>query len=198
MLVRNRMSKKVVTVEPQETLAAARALLRRHQIRQLPVLRRQRLAGIVTDRDLRSASPAATVVGDVMTPRPSVITADAFVDDAARLLRRRKIGALPVVDGHRLVGILTASDVLDAFVDVSGVTESTYRIVLSGGAGKRAERQVRDLIHKHRGELKWLHRSSRAPAQLHLRLKAARIDDLVTALEAAGFEAAAVVAPVRR
>jgi acetoin utilization protein AcuB len=195
MLVRNRMSSKVITVEPEQSLDNARALLHRHRIRQLPVVRKGRLVGIITDRDLRSAGTNAETVAELMTSKPMIIGPNAAVDEAARLLTARKIGALPVVDGGKLVGILASSDILDAFVDLSGVGEATYRLVLSGAKGKQAERQVRDMVAQKRGELKWLHPDTRHPDKLHLRLKSRRVDDIVTALEAAGFNVEVLVAP---
>lgn len=195
MLVRNRMSSRVITVEPQQSLTEARSLLHRHNIRQLPVLRNGRLVGIITDRDLRGAGGKDATVADLMTPKPIVIGPNASVDEAARALTAHKIGALPVVDGGKLVGILASSDILDAFVDLSGVGEATYRIVLSGAKGKQAERQVREVVAQKHGELKWLHPDTRYPNKLHLRLKSRRVDDIVTALEAAGFNVDALVAP---
>ena len=120
---------------------------------------------------------------------------ERVVDEAARVLRTHKIGALPVVEKGTLVGILAGSDVLDAFVDLSGVAEPTYHLTLTGD-GPEMERRIRQVIERERGELKWLHRDRRQrPAQVHLRLKAQRIDDIVTELEAGGFEVQAVVAP---
>ncbi len=194
MLVRNRMTAKVITVEPNQPIAQARALLHRYRIRHLPVLRKERLIGIVTDRDVRGSDSAQTVA-NVMTPKPVVINPNASVDEAARQMRMHKFGALPVVEGGKLVGILTESDILDAFVDLSGVGEATYRIVLSGAKGRQAQQQVRQAVASRRGELKWLHPDSHDASKLHLRLKARRIDDVVTALEAAGFEVDALVAP---
>jgi acetoin utilization protein AcuB len=191
------MSAKVITVEPQDSLAQARDLLHRHRIRQLPVLQKQRLVGIITDRDLRTAGSNAATVAEVMTPKPVVIGPNASVDEAARMLTAHKIGALPVVEGNTLVGILASADILDAFVDLSGVGEATYRITISGAKGKPAQRQVRQVIEHQRGELKWLHPDSRDASKLHLRLKARRIDDVITALEAAGFNVDALVAPAR-
>ena len=195
MLVRNRMSAKVITVEPEQSLSKARALLHKHRIRQLPVLRNGRLVGIITDRDLRGAGVQDATVAGLMTPKPFVIRPNASVDEAARVLTTHKIGALPVVEGGKLVGILASADILDAFVDLSGVGEATYRIVLSGAKGKPAERLVREVVGQQRGELKWLHPDTQHPDKLHLRLKARRVDDVVTALEAAGFNVDAVVAP---
>jgi acetoin utilization protein AcuB len=195
MLVRNRMSSKVITIDPEEPLDQARALLHRHSIRQLPVLRKGRLVGIITDRDLRGAGAKAATVADLMTPKPMVIESSASVDEAARVLTAHKIGALPVVDDGKLVGILASADILDAFVDLSGVGEATYRIVISGARGKLAERRIREVVTVQHGEIKWLHPDTRNPNKVHLRLKARRVEDVVTALEAAGFNVDALVSP---
>jgi acetoin utilization protein AcuB len=117
------------------------------------------------------------------------------VDEAARLLCEHKINALPVVERNRLVGIITTADVLAAFVELSGVTEPTYRVTLSVAQSRRALDQIRRIVHEQRAELKWAHIEGRTrPARIHIRLKARRIDDVTTALEGAGFEVCAVVA----
>lgn len=198
MLVANRMSKRVIVVDPEAPVAEARALLQKHRIRQLPVVKEKRLVGIVTDRDLRSAPATARTVAEIMTPKPLVIAPSASVDEAARVLRQHRIGALPVLEGGKLVGILSASDVLDAFIDLSGVGEHTYRLTVGNARSRQAQQRVRQLVADHaRGELKWMHPDSRNPSKLHLRLKTQRIDDVVTALEAAGFDVLSVVAPAK-
>jgi acetoin utilization protein AcuB len=194
MLVRDSMSRNVITTVPTASADAARGLLRQHRIRQLAVVQSGRLIGIVTDRDLRGAPQAATV-DRVMTARPHVISPDASMDEAARFLRAHKIGALPVTKRSKLLGIVTVSDVLDAFVRLSGVGEPTYRLVVCVPNGLADAPQIRRLVHDCHGELKWLHVDGRRqPAQSHLRLKVREIDDLVTALEGAGFDVEAVVA----
>lgn len=198
MLVRDRMTRKVVSVKPESALTEARRMLNRHRVRQLPVLVKGRLVGIVTDRDLRSASARAKTVKDVMTAKPTTIAPQAAVDEAARLLRTYKIGALPVLEGGSLCGIITGTDVLDAFVDLSGVAEATYRIMLSsktGTEGKQLEARIRTIVEHNRGELKWLHRETRKGTPIiHLRLKSRRLDDIVAALEGAGLEVGSIVA----
>lgn len=199
MLVRDRMTRNVTAAAPEWPLERARGALDRRGFRQLPVLRGTRLVGIVTDRDLRSAPARAKVVADVMTKRPVAVAPDLSVDEAARLLRERKIGAVPVVERGRVVGILSVADVLDAFVDLSGVREPTCRLVIALPAGRGAAADVCRLIERNRGEVKWIHRdATQRPARLHLRLKARHVGDVVTALEAAGFEVTAMVASGRK
>ena len=133
------MKHPVITVKPQDSARHAREVMEEHRINQLPVVVDGCLVGIVTDRDLRDVfpsvfespgpsgrrhgkagtDPATIPVEDVMTRKVLTLAPDAFVPDAARCLRRERIGAIPIVDAGRLVGILTRSDVLDAYVELS-------------------------------------------------------------------------------
>ena len=129
------MTMKVRTVKPLDSVAHARALLEEYRINQLPVVKDNVLVGIVTDRDLRdavnsvttSAKLAGTIepvprTGDeipveaVMTRNVITLAPHSSVVSAAIVMRRERIGSLPIVEGGRLAGILTRSDVLDAFV----------------------------------------------------------------------------------
>ena len=124
----------VVTVKPLDSVRHARELLERHRINQLPVVVDGRVVGIVTDRDLRDVFPSVLEsrrhvrrhpeldpdripVRDVMAPRVMTLHSDASISDAVALLRRERIGAVPIVDDdERLRGILTRSDLLGALV----------------------------------------------------------------------------------
>ena len=194
MLARDRMTKQVITTSPSSSLDQVKSVLQKQRIQQLPVVHKGRVVGILTDRDASRVASGAETVREAMTRNPILITPDLAVDEAARLLRKHKIGSLPVVDKNRLVGILTTSDILDAFVDLSGVAEKTDRIVLRSGKCRLVETRVRQLVARCHGELKWLHRDKRKrPSEIHLRVKIRLLDDLITGLEAAGFEVVRVV-----
>ena len=197
MVVRDYMSSKVITVDRQCAVADAGALLRKHRIRQLPVVRKDRLVGIITDRDLRGTPAATKTVGEIMTAKPTVIGPGTPIDEAARLLRKLKVGALPVVDDRRLVGIITTADVLDAFVEFCGVTEPTYHLMLAGSGGAGTRWRVRRIIDQKHGDLKWIYRDRRS-GKVDLRLKATNIDDIVSALEADGFDVSTILSPGRQ
>ena len=136
--VRDWMTRRVHSIRPDARLIEAAALMRTRKIRHLPVVERGgRLVGIVTARDLRQALFApgvqdglenlrgvldGLVVRDVMTRGVVSVRAATSIREAARLLYERKVGALPVVERDRLVGLLTESDVLDGFQRVLGAT----------------------------------------------------------------------------
>ena len=132
MRVKDLMSGPPITIAPDTPVLEARRVMQTRVIRHLLVVEHGRLVGIVTDRDIRlnMPSPATTLsvwevnyllarltVREVMTTSVIVVEPDRSAQDAATLLVTEKIGALPVLDGERLVGIVTETDFLRAFVE---------------------------------------------------------------------------------
>lgn len=146
MYVRDWMTERVVTVTETERVAAARALMAARRIRHLPVVRDGRLVGLVSERDLRGGGDAghdglagpwartAGTVGAHTHGRPVTVAPGDDMAWAAGRMYVHRIGALPVVvDGARLVGILTSTDVLRFVSEVLGFGQRTDREVLSLG-----------------------------------------------------------------
>ena len=136
ILLREIMSRQLVTVTSDTPLSEARHLLAEHRIRRLPVIAGRRLVGIVSDRDVRSASAShdRTPVAQIMTRNVVTVTSQMRVDEAARIMLDGRFGGLPVVDGGELTGIVTETDLLRALIDVLE-TESSERIAVDfGGA----------------------------------------------------------------
>ncbi|HXG52447.1 MAG TPA: CBS and ACT domain-containing protein [candidate division Zixibacteria bacterium] len=125
MLVRQRMTPEPVVISADAPLSEARQKMQAGGFRRLPVLSDGKLVGIVTDSDLRAHgdAPEGAKVGSVMRAPVLTIRSSATVEEAAQLLIRHKIGGLPVVDDGKVVGILTAVDILKAFVDVMGASQ---------------------------------------------------------------------------
>lgn len=131
MQVRAMMQQDVVTATPDMSLAQAQRLMREKGIRHVPVVSGNRLVGIVTDRDVRDASPSpattltrgeiayqmdTTPIKSCMTEEVVSIDPDMDMVQAARLLLDRKFGCLPIVENGRLVGVMTEIDFLRAFL----------------------------------------------------------------------------------
>ena len=106
------MVKPVVTAAPGTPVAEAWDLLQQVRIRHLPVVDGGLLVGIVSDRDLRSAASETVPLREIMTRTVFVLSPDTSVRHAARLLRERRFGAMPVLEGRELVGIVSVVDVL--------------------------------------------------------------------------------------
>jgi acetoin utilization protein AcuB len=142
LLVKDSMTREVVTLSPGTMAAEALALCREKRIRHLPVLEEGRLAGIVSDRDLRSAAPALgdpgraealqnLQISHVMTRAVVITHPDDPIEEAANRMREKRIGCLPVVEDGDLLGILTSSDVMEALVQLTGAHEPGSRLVAS-------------------------------------------------------------------
>ena len=131
MKVRDLMTAKPITADPNTPVLEARQVMLGKRIRHLLVTDGPQLVGIVTDRDIRLnlPSPATSLsvweinyllarltVASVMTKKLVTVSPEADPRDAAVLMLDHRIGALPVVDGGELLGILTETDLLRAFV----------------------------------------------------------------------------------
>jgi acetoin utilization protein AcuB len=155
--VRDIMVTDLVTVSPEESSRKAYQLMRDRRFRHLPVVDRGRLVGVLSERDLRPAllSPglAEATVRELMSETLTTVAPDASVEDAASLLVVKKIGCLPVVDGDRLVGIVTETDLLAVLVELLGLlTESTRLDVRIPGGLEAYERMV-EIIRGHQGRI---------------------------------------------
>ena len=139
MFVSRSMTRKVITVDQEASILDAQELMAQNKIRHLPIIEAdQKLIGIVTDRDIRSALPyryfdapdserekiRALKVKDIMTRDPISISPAYTIQDALLLIQNSKVGALPVVDdSHCLKGIISVRDLLRAFINVLGIGE---------------------------------------------------------------------------
>ncbi|MFA5594652.1 MAG: CBS and ACT domain-containing protein [Trueperaceae bacterium] len=145
MLVREIMTRQVVAIAPDTPIRDVQLLMEQRNIRHFPILgqagndgQADRLVGIVSDRDVRLVgadhpkAPAGVKSSDPVSALMvfPVLTADPEdpIEETAKVLREHKIGAMPVMDDGRLVGIVTAIDMLDALVRMSGVTEASSRL----------------------------------------------------------------------
>ena len=132
MRVGDYMTRDPITVEEDASMKDAILLLRMHHIRHLPVAVGKLLVGLVTDRDIKRASPSIlagidkaefeqfmedTPVSRIMTREPFTVTEDTPLSEAIQILIDRKFGSLPVVDGREIVGIFTEIDALKLLLE---------------------------------------------------------------------------------
>jgi acetoin utilization protein AcuB len=134
MKIKDLMTQHVISVGPKLPIPEAQKRMKEGGFRRLPVLQDDELIGIVTDRDIREAMPSdATslsiweinylipkiLVKEIMTKNPFTVSQDSSVESAARLMLEHKIGGLPVMSDGILVGMITVTDVLWAFLELS-------------------------------------------------------------------------------
>jgi acetoin utilization protein AcuB len=126
MLISKLMTTKVLTVTPGDSLAHANAMMEHNRFRTLPVVRDGKLVGILTDRDVKKHWGHLDVakVDAAMTSDPLTIGPDSSAEDAARMMLEHKISGFPVLENGKLVGVVTTSDLLKAFLRlIQGVLE---------------------------------------------------------------------------
>jgi acetoin utilization protein AcuB len=131
MKVRNWMITDVIVVSPKDTVESAIQIMQQHSIRHLPVVEDNRLVGLVTESSLRpylSPEKLRLPLREVMIINPITIDPEASIDEAARLIYKYKIGGLPVVSQGKLVGIITITDILEAFIELMGILKASSRL----------------------------------------------------------------------
>ena len=144
MLVGERMSSPVITVQTDMPMPDALRLMHQERVRRFPVLnKRSKLAGIVSERDLLHASPSDAsslsiweinyllskiLVKEIMTRDVITITEDTPLEDAARIMADNKIGGLPIIRHGDLVGIITETDLFKVFLELLGARETGIRV----------------------------------------------------------------------
>ena len=139
MLAKNWMTKPVVTIDLNESMYDAIKLTKKHDIKMIPVLKKNQLAGIITDRDLKkaSASDATTLemhellevlsnikIADIMTKDPITVPLNFTVEETARVLLDKKISGVPVLDDNGdVAGIITQSDIFKVLISLTGICD---------------------------------------------------------------------------
>ncbi len=145
MLIKDWMAKDVHTVDENTSLMRATRIMKENNIRRLPVVSHGKIIGIITDRDVKDASPSKTTtldihelyyllsemkVKDVMTPTPLTVNGDESLEKAALIMLENKISGLPVVDENGyLAGLISETDILRGFIHLSGLKDGAIQYV---------------------------------------------------------------------
>jgi len=207
--MREKIQKNPVTIGPQASFFEARNLIHEKGIRHLPVVdKNNSLVGIVTDRDIREASPSdATLltvqelnyllgklkVSSFMTPKAKLITItpDTLIEEAVQLMHDNKIGCLPVVEGGKLYGIFTETDALDHLVDIFGLKQKGTRLTVALEDKPGSLLGILEVFKKHDLSVisivtpSFLVEGKRIGA---IRIRTEKYKDVVADLEKAGYD----------
>jgi acetoin utilization protein AcuB len=168
MNVSTYMTRNPITVTKYTNIYDAKKIMEDHNIRRLPVLGGNRLAGIVSKTDILEASPpdltkhsihelnyilSRMIVSEVMTKHPLTVSPDTPIEIAAKLMRKYKIASLPVLEEGELVGIITESDLFDAFIEIMGGHISGSKIILTLEDKPGALANATHIISRHNANI---------------------------------------------
>ena len=169
MLVKNWMHKTVITVNEDDSMHDAIKRLKEHDIRMLPVMKKNKLVGIITDRDLKraSASDATTLemhelfylisqikVKEIMTKNPITVPYNFTVEEVAEVLWKHKISGVPVVDGQgNIVGTITQSDIFRLLIALTGVGKRGIQFAFRLEDRPGSIKEIADIIRTYNGRM---------------------------------------------
>jgi acetoin utilization protein AcuB len=169
MLVKDWMSSEVITIEENDSMQEALKLLKEHDIRMLPVMKKGKLVGIVTDRDLKKASPsdATTLevhellylltqveVKEIMTRDPVTVPPDYTVEETAQVLLENKISGAPVMDKTgKVIGTITQTDLFRVLISLTGVASGGIQFGFYLEDKPGSIKEVADIIRQYGGRM---------------------------------------------
>lgn len=164
MFVADWMTKKVITVDVDDYLSDAITIMKEKGIKHLPVVKGDKIKGILSDRDIKEYSPSKATTLDIyelhyilsntrikglMKTKVFTTAPDAPVEEAAMIMLDKNIGCLPVVEGGCLCGIISDKDIFHAMVDITGVRHGGHRIFVTVEDRPGSIREVADIVRRH-------------------------------------------------
>lgn len=169
MLVKDWMNKPVITVDLTDSMLDAISLIKKHNIRMLPVTEKGNLVGVVSDRDLKKASASdATLleehdiqyltskikIKDIMTKNPITVPHDFTIEETAEVLLSSKISGAPVTnDKGKLVGIITQTDLFRVIFSLTGVAKKGIQFALKLIDRPKCIQEITDIVRNYGGRV---------------------------------------------
>lgn len=204
MYVQQFMKTPVLTISPEDDVMKAMNIMKTKRVNRLPVVEKGKVVGIVSDGDLRKAGPSEATtlskheinellsklkIKDIASKKVIFCSPDDLIEDAALEMREHNVGALPVIDGDELVGIITRNDILGAFLEVMGARSPGQRVVIEVKDERGKMNEITELIIEYELDIINLavyHKADRK-AQILSRLNGDRIDEALEELKARGY-----------
>ena len=206
MFVKNRMTANPYTVSYHSSITDLMELMHEKNLKRVPVVDGDKVVGIITNGDLAKVTPnqattlsvweinyllAKTPVSQAMTKDVITVHEDDFVEQAAVLRRKYRISTLAVVEHQdKLVGIITESDIFDAFIDILGVREEGTRLTVSVTDAPGILAQVAKVISDHGANISRMvaYNGNEKKTDLVFKIDTLDTDDIVSSLTSAGLE----------
>ena len=191
MKVKSWMVTEVITASPDDTVEEAIQLMRRFSIRHIPVVENAKLVGLVTESNLRaylSSEKLQFPLKEVMILNPITVDPETTIDEAARIIYKYKIGGLPVVRKGKLIGIITITDILEAFIELMGLLKSSSRLDVI--PKKDNLNEVLEIIRKGGGKIISIGMDVNLNGEkvYFIRLEKIALDKIASDLEASGHK----------
>jgi acetoin utilization protein AcuB len=206
MRIRDIMTRNPVTVDSETLVFDAQKIMKESNIRRLPVVDKGKLVGIITKHDLLEASPSPATslsihelnyllskmkVKEIMKKNPVTLTPDTPFEEALKIGQDKKIGAFPVVDNGKLVGITTESDIVRFLTRALGLKDEGSRITVEGLGGKLSDlERIISIVNQHQTiilSMISLPRPEKKDWMIVLRLKTTDPDPIVKDFKKVGF-----------
>jgi acetoin utilization protein AcuB len=200
MKIQSLMIKNPITIGPNASVGEAIELMKANSIRHLPVVTSgKRMAGFLTLADLKQGL-IPSMLGDVslddlMIKNPITVSPDDDIEFAAKLIYNHKIGGMPVVKAGRLVGIVTATDMLRTFIDMMGILSTTSRIDVVLKEQPAAFKKAMQIINDNGGDIISVSMTPRQKGKrvYYFRLSACKTNVIKKALEKERFKVLAAM-----
>lgn len=209
MFVKDCMTTSPITISKNTPILEALEKMKKLKIRQLPVTDKGLLVGLVTERELLTVtpSPATTlsifemnyllskmVVGEVMVKDPITASIDTTIEEAALIMRENKIGSILVIEEEELVGIITQTDIFDAFIEFFSIRKAGTRLVMQVNDRIGAIADLTEIIRKMNINIRALviHRIDNNIVHMVVRVSTVEPEPLVKELEARGISVISV------
>ncbi len=204
MFVKDCMTTSPITIVKSTPILEALEKMKKLKIRQLPVVDKGKLVGLVTERELLTVtpSPATTlsifemnyllskmVVGEVMVKNPITVSPETTIEEAALIMRENKIVCLLVLEGEELAGIITQTDIFDAFIEFFGIKKAGTRLVLEIRDRVGAIADITEIMKTMNVNIRAMvvHRRNNDLFNIIVRVNSVEPEELVKELQGRGF-----------
>lgn len=207
MKIRDIMKTDLITIHENTPILEAQDIMRQNKVKRLPVMKKDKLIGLVTKYMLLEASPSAATtlsihelnyllakmtVRDIMVKDPITVTPDYPMEAAIWLGKKHGVGAFPVVDDGKLVGIITESDISGVMSEVLGLESEGVRITVDGLGSQLGElREIIKVLDDHKTPLLSIisiPRRKKGDWVIVLRVQSSSAEKIVKDLEREGFK----------
>lgn len=205
MYVYERMTKRPTTVTPDYNISKAFQIMNTSRYSQLPVVNSEnKLLGLLTEKMMAEYMPSKattlsvyevgyilskSTVKDVMATDIYTVSPDTFIEDAAVIMKEKRINSLPVVEDEYLVGILTKTDIFTAFIDLIGTKATGARVTIKTANKPGTLADIATIFANHNIDIRnFTNINEGASTEITIKLRSTEIDNAIDELKEKGYQ----------